>query len=264
MKNLKQYITIAACALVFMSCDKEDVKPAAEEAELNTKNTTVNVTGDGGSLTQFAMVEDYLYTVDYKSIKVFDVSNSVNPIHVQTLNLGYGIETIHAQEDYIFIGTSSGVKILDATDPENLEEISEFEHITACDPVVANSNFAISTIRGGTPCGGSINELDIIDINDIMNPTLLKSEALVNPYGLGFSSDDENIIFVCDGHDGLKAFDISDVENTELTMHYHDVIARDVISAEDNLLIVLGLNGIYQFDASNMNELVQKSFIPRQ
>ena len=264
MKNFKLYMTMAAGALVLMSCDKEDIKPADESGELATKTTVINTTGDGGSLAQFTMVDEYLYIVDYKSIKVFDVSNPTSPVQVQTLGLGYGIETIHAQNDYIFVGTTTGVKILDATDPDDVNEISEFEHITACDPVVANSQYALSTIRGGTVCGGSINELDIIDINDIMHPTLIRSEQLVNPYGLGLSAKDENMVFVCDGHDGLKAFDISNVEDSKMTMHYPGVIARDVISADNDLLIVLGLNGIYQFDASNLDNLVQKSMIPRQ
>ncbi len=265
MKNLKSYITIAACAVLLMSCDKEDIEQTnTTDPQPALKNGTISGSGEGGSLAQFAIVEDNLYTLDSKSIKVFDISNGENPVHVQTLELGYGIETIYARNNYLFIGTNDGVKILDATNPQQLEEISEFEHVTACDPVVANDEYALSTIRGGTPCGGNVNELDIIDINDIHNPTLLRSEQLVNPYGLGFSSDNPDLVYVCDGYDGLKAFNISDIEKVDMVMHYHDVIAKDVISSDNNLLIVLGLNGVYQFDAANPTELVKRSVINLQ
>lgn len=262
MKNLKTYLIVSLAYFAFASCEKEVVTPTSSNNV--TKNSSVNSTGVGGSLAQFTIVEDYLYTLDFKSVKVFDIKNSETPQLVNTVNLGYGIETIYSLENTIFIGTNNGVKILDATDPVNLVEMSEFEHVTACDPVIANASYAFSTIRGGTPCGGDVSQLNIIDISTITKPQFLSSIELLNPYGLGFSNEDDNVMYVCDGHDGLKAFDISDIENTVEVMHYTNINARDVISTENNGLIVLGLDAIYQFDNSDPLSLILKSEISIQ
>ncbi|MFK8037540.1 MAG: hypothetical protein AB8B74_04570 [Crocinitomicaceae bacterium] len=264
MKNLKTYLIIGIALFAFTSCEKEVVTPTAQAPINVTKNASVNSTGVGGSLAQFTIVGDYLYTLDFKSVKVFDIKNSEVPQLVNTVNLGYGIETIYSLEETIFIGTTNGVKILSATDPVNIVEMSEFEHVTACDPVIANSNHAFSTVRGGTPCGGSVNQLNIIDISTITNPELRSSIELINPYGLGFSNEDATVMYVCDGYDGLKGYDISDIENTIETMHYTEINARDVISTDNDLLIVLGLDAIYQFDNSNPFDLVLKSEISIQ
>lgn len=261
MKNLKTYLIIGITFFTITGCEKETVTPTAT---MNTKSTSLSSTGLGGSLAQFTIVDDYLYTLDFKSIKVFDISNSNGPQLVNTVNLGYGIETIYSLRNTIFIGTDNGVKILDATDPVALVELSEFEHVTACDPVIANNNYAFSTIRGGTPCGGSVNQLNIIDITTLTEPTLLSSVDLLNPFGLGFSDSNEALMYVCDGYDGLKGFDISNSETLVQTMHYTDINARDVISTDNNLLIVLGINAIYQFDSSNPTDLVLKSQITIQ
>jgi hypothetical protein len=215
-------------------------------------------------MAQFTIIDNYLYTVDYKSLKVFHISNPGNPELLETVNLGVGIETIYPQNDKLFIGTQNGVLIYDVANPRSPEPVSEIDHVTSCDPVVANDQYAISTLRGGTPCNGNLNQLDIIDISELENPNLLTSLDLVNPYGLGFSAENENLVYVCDGYGGLKVFDISDLENVEIVMHKEDLEAIDVIPAADNLLVVLTRQGVYQFDSSNPIELVQKSFISVQ
>lgn len=250
---------ITAFSFAFLSCEKEDVS----DFETNENNKIQVSSGLGGSMAQFTIIDNYLYTVDYKSLKVFLISDPLNPELLETIDLGIGIETIFPQNDYLFIGTQSGVRIYSVENPRSPVEVSEFSHVTSCDPVVANDDYAIATLRGGTACGGNLNQFDIIDISDINNPSLVTSEMLVNPYGLGFSSTDENIIFICDGYAGLKIYDISNPMEVSLIGHIEELEATDVISTPDNL-VVLTRQGVYQFDASNPEEMVQKSFVPVQ
>ncbi len=260
MKNLKIYMFAVLCSAAILSCEKEDTTPNA-----TTNNNMNQVTsGLGGSMAQFTIIDNYLYTVDYKSLKVFHISDASNPELLETINLGVGIETIFPQNDHLFIGTQNGVRIYDVSNPRAPEAVSEIDHVTSCDPVVANDQYAVATLRGGTPCNGNLNQLDIIDISDLNNPILVSSMGLINPYGLGFSANEENIVYVCDGYAGLKAYDISNLNNIELVMHMEGLEAVDIIPAEDNLLVVLTRQGVYQFDATNTTELVQKSFISVQ
>ena len=257
MKKLKIVLLAALCGAVVMSCEKEDA------TQVDNENKTMNQvsTGTGGSMAQFTIIDSYLYTVDYKSLKVFLISDPANPELLETINLGVGIETIYPENDHLFIGTQNGVLIYDVTNPRSPEKVSEVDHVTSCDPVIANDQYAIATLRGGTPCNGNLNVLDIIDIEDLSNPTLVASRELINPYGLVFSNTNENIVYVCDGYAGLKAYDISNLDMIEEVMFMEELHALDVIPREDNSLVVLTRQGIYQFDATNATNLVQKSFI---
>lgn len=259
MKNVRSFLLSALCMGVLISCEKET---STEANEQTASNKNAISTGQGGSMAQFTIVDEYLYTVDYKTLHVFLISDPTNPIELEKIDLGTGIETIHPQDGHLFIGTQNGVKIYDISNPRSPLEVSEFDHVTSCDPVVANGDFAVATLRGGTECGGNLNQLDLFDISNIQNPTLITTEALINPYGVGFSAVNENIVYVCDGYAGLKAYDISNSAAIQLVMEMSDLEAVDVIASANNTLIVLTKAGIYQFDASNPVELVQKSFIP--
>lgn len=256
MKMIKKYTIVLVTLAFFASCEKEQSTNSSAANNLNQATL-----GEGGSMAQFTILDNYLYTVDYKSLKVFQLSDPGNPELLETVNLGVGIETIFPQNDHLFIGTQSGVRIYDVSNPRQPKAVSRFDHVTSCDPVVANDNFALATLRGGTPCNGNVNQLDILDISDIENPTLISSTSLLNPYGLGLAENDANLVYVCDGYAGLKAFDMSNPELPVQVMHLEGVDALDVIPDEDQNLIVLTRQGVYQYDASNPIELNEKSLI---
>jgi len=256
MKNLRNYTIVLVTLVFFASCEKE---PAQGNANTNSMNQAT--LGEGGSMAQFTILGNYLYTVDYKSLKVFHLADPANPELLETVNLGVGIETIFPQNDHLFIGTQSGVRIYDVTNPRQPEQVSRFDHVTSCDPVVANDEYALATLRGGTPCNGNVNQLDLIDISDITNPTLISSTELLNPYGLGLAENSTDLVYICDGYAGVKAFDISNPEMPEQVMHLEGLDAIDVIPDTDNNLIVLTRQGVYQYDATNPLELTQKSVI---
>lgn len=260
MKNLKLYMFAALCGAAFISCDKEEC--LTNDANADTKNQISS--GLGGSMAQFTILNNYLYTVDYKSLKVFHIVDASNPELLETIDLGVGIETIFPQNDHLFIGTQNGVLIYDVTNPRSPQAVSEVDHVTSCDPVVANDTYAVATLRGGTPCNGNLNQLDIINISDLANPELVGTQELIAPYGLGFSENNPDLVYVCDGYAGLKAYNIANIDHVEMVMHVESLEAIDVISADDNLLVVLTRQGVYQFDASNPTNLVQKSFISVQ
>lgn len=257
MKSLKKYLCVALVGAALISCEKESPATADKANKSQISN------GIGGSMAQFTIIDNYLYTVDYKTLNVFHIADAENPVLLEKIDLGIGIETIFPQNEQLFIGTQNGVKVYDVSNPRSPEPVCEFEHVTSCDPVVANENYAFATLRGGTACGGNLNELDIIDLSDLNNPSLVNTEGLINPYGLGLSATAENIVYVCDGYGGLKAYDISDVNNITLKMEMESIEALDVISTDESL-IVLSRGGVHQFDATNPVDLVQKSVISVQ
>ncbi len=200
--------------------------------------------GKGGSLATFALKNDYLYTVDNQSLNVFWIQNTVNPVHVGKVTIGFNIETIYSLDDYLFIGSQNGMHIYDITAPENPKRLSAVQHFTACDPVVANATHAFVTLHSNTLCGSNINVLEVYDISDVKNPVLIHQRGLTQPRGLALQ---ENYLIICD--DELKIFDITNAAEPTivkaLPYTYKDVLIYN------NSLFAFGENRITQFKWTN-------------
>jgi len=100
--------------------------------------------------------------------------------------------------------------------------------------------------------------LDIVDIKDPKNPSLIKSFPMQNPHGLAV---DGNNLFICEGNFGLKSFDITNPLQPIEREFIKDVVSYDVIP-NNKKLIVTGKNGIYQYDYSEPKKLQLISKIP--
>jgi hypothetical protein len=204
--------------------------------------------GQGGSLARFVIVGDHLYCIDASSLKVFDISDPARPRFKNTVSVNWNIETIFNAGSRLFIGGNSGMYIYDITDPDSPTYLSEFTHARSCDPVVVEGTRAYVTLRGGSPCGGYSNQMDILDIGDIRNPKLLVSVPLTGPYGLAVR---DSMAIVCDGTAGLKILDAHSTDNVHQTGSVTGIIPHDVI-LRDDLLVVTGEDGYYIYDASDI------------
>ncbi len=199
--------------------------------------------GQGGSLARFKIVNDYLYVVDSHTINVFEISDLENPRDLEDIYAGFDIETIFNRGNNLFLGSMRGMYIYDITSPATPTFISEFQHGTACDPVVVDGDYAYVTLRGGNNCGATESGLFIVDISDITTPVLATSYPMDEPYGLGIK---ENKLFICDGKSGLKVYDKTNIDNLVSLNHYENIITFDVIPM-DETLIVIGDEILYQY-----------------
>ena len=230
----------------------------------NGVGATQTSTGVGGSMARFTIHDQYLYAVDMHYLKVVDISDLSNPTEEKSIYIGSDIETIFPYEDKLFIGSRSGMFIYDNAEPLNPKLLGTFEHARACDPVFVKDNFAYVTLHSDNiACGGFTNQLDLIDITDLTSPFLVKTFPMDNPHGLSIKGDN---LFICEGDFGLKTFDISDPAtlNERLVSHLKNFSTYDVISipGNKNILLVIGIDGFYQFNFDDPNQLVQLSHIP--
>jgi hypothetical protein len=200
--------------------------------------------GQGGSLARFKIVADYLYAVDSHSINIFDISDLENPQQGEQVFAGFDIETIFSQNDHLFLGSMRGMYIYSIANPATPEFVGEFQHGTACDPVVVDGGFAYVTLRGGNACGATESGLFIVDVSTLSNPFLVKSYPMEGPYGLGVRNQ---MLFVCDGESGLRVYDKSDIENLVELRHITGIVTYDVIPLEESLLVV-GDDNLHQYD----------------
>ncbi len=220
----------------------------------------VGPAGIGGSMARFAITGNNMYAVDDRQLHVFDISNLADPTPGNKVDLGWGIETIFPYKENLFIGANNGMHIYDNSDPDLPAYMSSFLHVTACDPVVVNDEYAFVTLRSGNACNGFVNQLDVVDIRNLNSPVLVESYPMDNPHGLGIDGND---LFLCEGEFGLKVFNIEDVNtiSDNLIKRIEDVHAFDVIPFQ-NILIMIGEDGLYQFDYSDPVKLPLLSHIP--
>jgi len=214
-------------------------------------------TGQGGSMTRFAISGNYLYLVNHTSIKVFDITGG-NFEQREEVHVGWGVETIFAREDYLYLGANDAMYIYSIEDPVRPSFIFRYQHILSCDPVVVQGTRAYVTLRSGSTCNRGVNALEIIDISDPYQPVLIKNYPMSSPHGLGV---DNNFLFLCEGDRGFKVFDITDERDIVLMEHRDDFFAYDVI-AREGVATVTGEDGIFQFSYGSEPEITQLSKIP--
>jgi hypothetical protein len=152
--------------------------------------------------------------------------------------------------DLLFIGSNTGMFIYDIEDPGNPTFVSEYEHFRACDPVVAEGDYAYVTLRSTNDwCANNVNQLQIIDITNIFEPVQVGTYNMFAPYGLAVRGDR---VFVCDAASGIKIVDVSDKTNPRVVQFIEDYDARDVILL-DNTAYVVTTAGIVIYDVTDFD-----------
>jgi hypothetical protein len=215
--------------------------------------------GVGGSMATFTITNNHLYSLSGGYVKPFDISNETAPVLETPVFIAFDAETIFPNGNTLFFGSATGMHIYDITSPSEPLKISTYEHIRTCDPVVVQGDYAYVTLRSGTECAGFTNQLEVINIENLASPRLLKVYPMANPHGLGI---DQNTLFVCDGDAGLKVFDAKDVMDIDKNKlaEYKGINAYDVIPF-NNILIMIGQDGLYQYDYTNPKDIKVLSHI---
>jgi hypothetical protein len=221
-------------------------------AQSGTGNASVSVpTGTGGSMARFTIVNDRLYTVSTTHLDVFNISTPNDPQRGNTVYAGWNIETLYPFKDKLFLGMQTGMRIFSLANPDAPAPLGSFTHAQSCDPVVADDEYAYVTLFAGNTCMGTLNQLDIIKLNNLTNPVLQKSYPMHNPHGL---SKDGDMLFICDGDEGLKLYNASDVMNLQFVKKISNKKAYDVIT-RNKIALLVGDDGLYQYDYSNLSDI---------
>ena len=240
----------------------------------NNVQPGATIIGVNGSMSRFAIADDYLYTIHLRNewysyqgqspvaytngiLKVFDLhNNGIEPVKSITVN--NTVETMFAYEDHLFLGMSNGMSIYSIKNPADPVYVTSAWHFWGCDPVVVSGNYAYLTVRSTNVCGQNGNMLQVYDISNITQPDMVAQFTLQEPYGLGV---DDNKLFICDN--GLKVFDATNpvLVGTKQLFSTTDFKGFDLIPY-NNLLLVIGGDGLYQYSYSSDNQLKQLSVIP--
>lgn len=242
MKKILLFLLVSGMAL---SCSSD----SADGSLAGAKD------GQGGSTAIFALVGDYLYTVDHASINVFSLIDQANPVKVNEVEVGWDIETLFARDEYLYIGSREGMYIYSIANAENPQYVSNVQHMRACDPVVANATHSFVTLHSLSSCGGDLNVLQVYETTNLSAPTMIHQRNLVHPKGLGLYGS--HYLFVCD--DQIKVFDIANPAEPVLVKSI-DKLCFDVI-IRDNTLFAIGENSLtrYLIDPLDIGNIQEES-----
>ncbi len=228
-----------------------DVLAANTTGGVAVFNKSSSAPGIGGSMARFTIANNILYVVDQSSLRMFSITGGLSSLG--TTSIGRNIETIFPHNNHLFIGSTNGMFIYNISNPTSPVYVSTYIHGTACDPVVVDDNYAYITLRSGTPCNTTFNQLEVVNIQNLTTPTLSHTVQMTNPHGLG---KDGNILFVCDGTAGLKVMDATEPTAIPSTpvVTFTNIQATDVIPFNNHLLMI-GDDGLYQYDYTNLQNI---------
>ena len=202
-----------------------------------------------GTLNKIASNDEYLYVVGDRQIYTFLNNGFLSRVNKQQVS--FGMETVYAEGDRLFIGTRSSMVVMSLTNPAVPQRISEYVHPTSCDPVYPFGDVAYLTLRTGDlgGCAGDQNTLDVLDISNISNPTLLHSIVMESPYGMRMI---DQYLFVGEGDNGLSVFDATDPRNPVLVTHSADVQAFDIMQhpTANDVLLITDQGGLMQYQVN--------------
>jgi len=219
----------------------------------------IGKSGEGlGSMARFALYGDYLYAVINTQMKIIDLSTGTPQKEVENIYINSRVETILSYQDKLFMGTPFGLLIYSLQEPLNPVFCSQLWHIYSCDPVAVDDTLAYVTIHSDNYCGQSSNELIVMDVNDVYQPSQIASYPMYNPKGLDVN---KGALFLCD--EGLKVFKLSNplTLTSQMVSHYNEIDGDSVVSF-DNIVIVISDTGLHQYDCSNLSHLKPLSVIP--
>jgi len=142
--------------------------------------------------------------------------------------------------------------VYNISNPDQPQAAGRFSHVQSCDPVIADDNYAYVTLRSGTTCNTTINQLEVLRLasGSSADPQLVKTYPMANPHGL---SKDNDVLFICDGIAGLKVYNAADVQNLVL-LKTINVNAYDVIASGNHALLI-GQDGLYQYDYTDRHNI---------
>lgn len=203
-------------------------------------------TGRGGSTARMTIQGDYLYAIAGRDVQLFDITSPSAPAPWVTVPVAWDIETLFPYQNYLLIGAESGMHIMDNTDPGSPYYLAEFTHAQARDPVVANNGYAYVTLRSDGDRFSGANQMDVINLANISNPTLVRTLAMQSPSGL---SVEQNSLYVCDGIAGLKIFDVTDPASPVFTESIRSINCNDVI-VQDGLMYIITDDALLQYDST--------------
>ncbi len=224
----RKILLFTTTVLVLIACTKE-------ADELTSSK------GKSGSITRFAVHNEYMYALDQNRVMVYSLSDPSKPQLINQVQTDYGLETITVYDGTVYVGSTSGLYILNISDPASPFITAKSERETlrgGCDPVVVKGHYAFSTVKIIANICGEVSvqsQLLVYDVSNQTQPMMIGAYDMNIPNGLGYKDD---YLFVCDeGSDVVEIFDISNPESLTYYGSFTLTDPLDLIVDGDKMIV---------------------------
>lgn len=214
-----------------------------------------------GTANRVTYTNGHIYIIGNKTMYIVaDNAEGLSKVNTNEslTHIGEGMETIFPFEDNLYVGSRSAVSIFDITNPKEPTVAYEFDHASACDPVLPSEGVAYVTLRTAdfSACPGNTNSLLVLDTRNIYNVKQKEEIAMSSPFGMTIKG---NQLYVGEGNNGLKIFDITEKYTPELTRTINNISAYDVIPhpTNSNIILTTGPDGVSQYLINNNGESLE-------
>lgn len=227
------------------------------------------------SNTQFGnsqLQDNYLYVswwyYEQRGLKVFDVSDPVNPIQIAQNLFPSGIEDIVLTEDYAYITNGEYwdgnnwiegiVRVIDISNPENLIEVGFYDSPGNVDKISISNNIIIVNENNTTGFSNS-GEGSGLRFIDISYPPLPKPIGFYEISGLVLSlMVRDNYAFVVTYDGGINIIDIQDISNPVQIGNYTSPgSAKNIVLNANYAFLTDGWKGLRVVDISDLTNPVE-------
>ena len=189
-------------------------------------------------------------------LRVFDLSDPTNPQLVNTYDLpGYYVNDVVIYGTYAFVtesrvfdgDTAGGLRILDISDPLNINQAAIFGEGNGVDDIAIHNNYAYLAYQKYSGTGSFSRQLMIVDISTVSSPTEVYSDNNdvedVALYG--------NYLYVSDGNI-LEIYDISTPDSpTYLHKYINNINDYEVFVFGNKLFITDYRFGVDIYDLTD-------------
>jgi hypothetical protein len=203
--------------------------------------------GTGGSYAVFAVIDSFLYYIDNAYVITMDISQPDKPVKLKETFVDWSIETLCPTQKYLYVGSSSGMYILDRSNPVSPVQVGMVTHFRARDPVVVQDTIAYVTLRQNWDWWVSQDELMTVNVKDPALADSIAVKRLLTPYGLAVS---DTLLYVAQGTAGYCLLDVKDPAAVTTIQTWMSPPAKDFIWI-GNRLYLMGFTDVRIYDVTN-------------
>jgi len=200
-----------------------------------------------GTINRIGTYYNHVYIVGKDKLHIFS-SEGENMTKHSPVSIEDASETVYIDKNRLYIGSESAVTIYLLNNLSSPSKASKIDHLTSCDPVLADGDIAYSTLRSQSNegCDGTENVLIVIDVTKSKNASEVKTLELESPYGMTLVN---NVLIVGEGTNGLSFFNVKDRKSPEFKVRNKDIVAYDVMvhPVDNEIIIVTNRLGIKEY-----------------
>ena len=224
--------------------------------DVSDKNNPVLVKSIAtGRINDIKIIDNYLYTSNFS---IYDISNPDSPVRTGYYFSGITAFSIKVNGNYAFVGDYKGIEVIDISDKNNPKFVGSIVSSSVVYGIdIKDDYLLIANYTKNLKVASILSGIQSISKKDFDEPEIVKIVE-THDYTEGLFIDG-NDLYVANGNNGLKIFDISDPVNMTQIGNLYTSYANKVYVSGDYAYIADHTAGLQIIDVSDKTNPQVKS-----